>query len=277
VTKIDPGYAQAWALMGLAQANLRYAYTGHEDLDDGLAAANRALELNPTIAEAHLPRAWHLAMLGRDKEARAEIEMALQLNPESWEVNKEAARIYYRQGRLSDATRYLERATTLSDSDFHSRGMLSALYLANGDIEAARECAAKVIDQVQAALSRNPDNGAALAYGVLSFAAVGNVDRAREWMERALLLDPDNMYMRYNLAWPVLIFFNDKEGALELLEPAFAKGGRTLVSLAAADRNLDPLRTDPRFQKMLEAAQARVSLAPEAASQPVAGATPLRS
>ena len=71
-TRIDPDYAQAWALMGLAQANLRYAYTGREDLDDGLAAANRALELDGSIAEAYLPRAWHLAMHGRDAEAQKE-------------------------------------------------------------------------------------------------------------------------------------------------------------------------------------------------------------
>ena len=258
VTKIDPDYAQAWALMGLAQANLRYAYTGHEDEDDGLTAANRALELNPTIAEAHLPRAWHLAMLGRKKEAQSEVEMALQLDPESWEVNKEAARIYYRQGRLEDATVYLEKASALAETDFHSRGMLSALYLAQGRIEDARACAAGVIKQVEGALSRNPDNGAALAYGVLSFAAVGNLERAREWMDRALLLDPDNMYMRYNMAWPVLAFFKDKELALELLEPAFEKAGKTLVSLAAADRNLEPLRDDPRFQKMLADAKHRV-------------------
>ena len=96
-TEIDREYAQAWALMGLAQANLRYAYTGHEDADDGLAAANRALELDPTIAEARLPRAWHLAMFGRQQDAQAEIETALRLNPESWEVNKEAARVFYRQ------------------------------------------------------------------------------------------------------------------------------------------------------------------------------------
>ena len=115
-TEIDPEYAQAWALMGLAQANLRYAYTGHEDADDGLAAANRALALDPTIAEAHLPRAWHLAMFGRKEEAQAEIETALRLNPESWEVNKEAARVFYRQGRLEDATRYLEKATALAES-----------------------------------------------------------------------------------------------------------------------------------------------------------------
>ncbi len=269
-TQIDPNYAQAWALSGLAQANLRYAYTGHEEVDDGLAAANRALMLDPTIAEAHLPRAWHLAMLGRDKEAHSEIEMALQLNPESWEVNKEAARVLYRQGRLREATQFLEKATALSESDFHSRGMLSALYLARGDLGAARECAARLIQQVEGALVRNPDNGAALAYGVLSFAAVGNMDRAREWLDRALLLDPENMYMRYNLAWPALAFFDDRELALELLEPAFAKGGRTLISLAAADRNLDALRDDPRFQRMLASAEKRLGLEPAGLSRAAA-------
>jgi adenylate cyclase len=277
VTQIDPDYAQAWALMGLAQANLRYAYTGHEEEDDGLEAANRALKLNPTIAEAHLPRAWHLAMLGRDKEAHAEIEMALQLNPESWEVNKEAARVFYRQGRLDEAIRYLEKATSLADTDFHSRGMLSALYLAMGDLERGRDCAAKVIKQVEGALVRNPDNGAALAYGVLSFAAMENRERALEWIERALLLDPDNMYMRYNLAWPVLIFFKDKALTLELLEPALAKAGKTLISLAAADRNLDPLRDDPQFQQMLASARERVGLESGRISPPAGVSEPLRS
>jgi hypothetical protein len=72
--------------------------------------------------------------------------------------------------------------------------------------------------------------------------------------------------MRYNLAWPVLAYFKDKARALELLEPALAKAGKTLISLAAADRNLDPLRDDPQFQRMLEAARERVGLAPVAAA-----------
>ncbi|MEO7635055.1 MAG: TIR domain-containing protein [Sphingomicrobium sp.] len=258
-TEIDPGYAQAWALMGLAQANLRYAYTGGEDLDDGLAAANRALEIDPGIAEAHLPRAWHSAMLGAEQDAESEIATALRLNPESWEVNKEAARIFYRQGKIEEAARHLEKATSLSEGDFHSRGMLSALYLAQGDLARARECAAKVIHQVHGALARDPDNGAAMAYGALSFAAVGDLDRAHDWIDRALLLDPDNSYMRYNLAWTVLGFFNDKEAALKLLESAFAKGGQTLISLAEADRNLDRLRDEPRFRGMIEAAKSRIA------------------
>jgi adenylate cyclase len=199
-------------------------------------------------------------MRGSKKEAQAELEMALRLNPDSWEANKEAARIFYRQGKLDLAMRHLERATELAESDFHSRGMLSALYLARGDLESARECAAKLLEPVQGALARDPDNGAALAYGALSFAAVGNVERTREWIERALLLDPENMYMRYNLAWPVLAFFHDKEQALELLGPALTKAGKTLVSLAEADRNLDPLRDDPRFRALLERAKERVAV-----------------
>ena len=274
-TKIDPDYAQAWALMGLAQANLRYAYTGNDDeLDDGLTAANRALDLDSSIAEAYLPRAWHLAMLGHQAEALAELETAVRLNPDSWEVNKEAARIFYRQGNLQQAALHLEKATSIAEGDFHSRGMLSALYLAQGDIDRARECAAKVIHQVEGALARDPDNGAALAYGALSFAAVGNLERAREWIDRALLLDPDNLYMRYNLAWPVLGFFKDKEAALELLEPALAKAGQTLISLAEVDRNLDPLRNDPRFQQILAAAKERIAKERAAATPAASGARP---
>jgi adenylate cyclase len=269
-TEIDPKYAQAWALMGLAQANLRYAYTGNEDLDDGLAAANRALDLNPGIAEAYLPRAWHLAMQGRDQDSQLEIETALRLDPESWEANKEGARVYYRQGELAKAIKHLEKATALADGDFHSRGMLSALYCATGEMERARECAAKVIGLVEAALTRDPDNGAALAFGALSFAAVGQLERAREWIDRALLLDPDNMYMRYNLAWPLLAFFNDKEAALDLLEPALRKAGNTLISLAEADRNLDSLRDDARFQQMLKAARERLDASATAAVTPAA-------
>ncbi len=136
--------------------------------------------------------------------------------------------------------------------------MLTASYLAKGDLPQVRECARKLIGHVEAVLARDPDNGAALAFGALSFAALNQLDRAREWIDRAILLDPDNLYMRYNLAWPLLAFFKDEDAALELLEPALAKAGRNLVSLAAADRNLDGLRDDPRFQRMLTAAKARV-------------------
>jgi adenylate cyclase len=258
--ELDTDYPQAWALMALAQANLFYAYSGNEEIDDGLAAAEKALALNPAIAEAHLPKAWHLALHGHERQAEAEIETALRLDPNCWEANKEAARIFYRRGKLDDAIRLLETSVGLADSDFHSLGMLTAAYLAKGDMDQVRNCAEKMIPLVQPVLVHDPDNGAALAFVALAYAALGDLDRAREYIDRAILLDPDNLYMRYNIAWPLIAFFKDKEAALELLEPALARAGRNLVSLALADRNLDVLRGDPRFEAMLSAAAKRVHL-----------------
>ena len=39
-----------------------------------------------------------------------------------------------------------------------------------------------------------------------------------------------------------------------------AKGGGTLISLIAADPNIDPIRDNPRFKQMLAEAIARVGL-----------------
>src|SRR6478672_8678107 len=51
--ELDPYYAQAWALLAIAQSSLKFGF-GH-DVDDGFAAANSAIAIDPTIAEAHLP------------------------------------------------------------------------------------------------------------------------------------------------------------------------------------------------------------------------------
>src|SRR6185436_5237509 len=93
--EIDHDYARAWALMAIAQSNLRYGFSVGEDREEnGLDAAHRALALDPSIAEAHCPIARELAQQGRFEEADAAIALALSLDPDSWEVNKEAARIY---------------------------------------------------------------------------------------------------------------------------------------------------------------------------------------
>jgi adenylate cyclase len=271
-TELDPEYAQAWALMALAQANLFYAYAANEGLDDGAAAAQRALGLDPNIAEARLPIAWCLRAEGHVEEANREVAAALELSPESWEVNKEAARLFYRQRRIDKAIHHLSTATALVEADFHGWGMLAACHTAEGNLDKVQTCATKIAEQVEKVLTRDPDNGAALAFGALSFAVLGRRDRAREWVDRALLLDPDNVYMRYNLAWPLLTIWDDPEAALEMLGPVFEKGGRNVIGLAANDPNLDRLRGNARFQQMLDSATARVGLDPRAITIPVAAA-----
>jgi adenylate cyclase len=276
--ELDPDYAQAWALMGLAQANLRHGFAENDVLaDDGSAAAERALALDPNIAEAHLPMAWRLAEEGRHDEANAELAIALELGPDSWEVNKEAARLFYRQRRLEEAAEHLEKATRLMEVDYHGLGMLFAYYYSKDDVDSARRVGKKALEQIEKVLTANPDNGAALAFGAMALASSGDLERAREWADRCLLVDPDNMQMRYNLAWGFNKVLDDRERAIELLRPVLAHAGANIVRLAANDPNLDNLRDDPRFREMLDGAKARVGLAATPAFSPPAASAPLRS
>jgi adenylate cyclase len=275
--EIDPDYPQAWALMALAQANLAHGFGANPGADDGAAAAQRALELDPTIAEAHLPKAWRLAEGGHIEEANAVLATALELSPESWEVNKESARLFYRQRRIADATRYLEKAMELMEADFHGWGMLFACYHALDDGPKARHCAQIIIKNVEDALGRDPDNGTALIFGALGSAALSQWDRARTWIDQALLLDPDNMFMRYNLAMGLLTFFNDKDSAVEMLGSVLPTAGPSVVTLAASDPNLDSLRDDPRFMQLLDDAKQRCGIAQSATANRAATSVPRRS
>lgn len=96
-------------------------------------------------------------------------------------------------------------------------------------------------------------------------------------MDQALLLDSDNLQMRYNLAWGLNKVFSNTDGAIERLEPVFANAGSNIVRLAANHPNLDNLRNDQHFMAMLEAAKERVGLAHSEVSPAAEGAVPLRS
>jgi adenylate cyclase len=78
-------------------------------------------------------------------------------------------------------------------------------------------------------------------------------------MARALLIDPENLTMRYNFACALANHLNDKEAAFEMLGPAFEKMSTGLVAHAKVDPDFDCIRDEPRFQAMLAAAEARVS------------------
>src|SRR5574337_1356163 len=111
-TEIDPHYAQAWALMAAGYRSLREL--GLES-DDGMTAAEKALALDPKLAEAHAVKGYILQMRGDMDGAVAEAAAALQLNPESYEANRTAARLNYLQHRFEDAVRLYQKAVNLME------------------------------------------------------------------------------------------------------------------------------------------------------------------
>jgi adenylate cyclase len=265
-TLLDPDYAQAWALMGLAQAELHFVH-GHDE--DALPSAERAFEINPGLAEAHCIKARYLEEEGRTEEAQRQIQTALELDPESWEVNREAARMLFRHGHMRDAIPYFEKAASLNDTDWHNPLMLLTCYEELGDEANLMRAARIVRDRVQQAVAMDPTNGTALASASSALAVLGEKDRARDWMRRALLLDPDNLVMRYNAACALLRKLGEPEEALDTLEGFFkAVTSNTWIWHAEADPDFKTIRDDPRFKEMLASAKQRLGMTEPAAPPP---------
>jgi adenylate cyclase len=256
--EIDPNYADAWALIALAEVVLQ-SQVGRQGGDAGLAAAERALELNPDLAEAHAVKVRILTEESRYDEASREIDIALRLNRESYQVNRSAALLKFRQKQIEEAAAYWEKALTLEENDFGSAGMLITVYIALDKDEAAQRAAKIALERCEKVLARDSSNGAAMGHSAWALAALGQRERAKEWMERALLVDPDNVTMRYNFVCALANLLNDKDAALEMLRPLFEQMGVGYVNHAKVDPDFDCIRDDPRFKEMLAAAERRLS------------------
>jgi adenylate cyclase len=262
VTELDPGYARAWALLAWAQCVVRLMQG--RDNDGGRAAAQRALALDPSLAEAHSAQLAILTSDLRLEEAAAEAEVALRLDPESYEVNYAAARLSVALRDYPRAIERFEKAASALQSDYCAAGMLPACYQANGDAAGAKAAARRALARCERAVALEVDNGTAMSFLVTALGTLGEHDRMHEWIERATLLDPNNLNMRYNFACTMITLLSDREGGLRLLAPLFTVFRQESLNWIRTDPDMDLVRDDQRFQAMYAAAEARLAAEPTA-------------
>jgi adenylate cyclase len=258
---LDPDYAQAWSLMAVAQTALLCHLSAPGD--GGLEAIARALALDPEQAEPHAIKARYLLQDGQMDAAREELEVALRLDPDSALVHTVAGRFFYVGRDFAAAIPHLEYATNANEIWAAEAGLLLSSYHAVGDPVGVNTTAQKVLMRAEKVLARDYVSLSGLGCGVGALAALGQVDRARALVERALLIDPDNGRMRYNFACGMSAFIGDYDLAIALLRPVLADCSAGLLRHVARDPDLDPIREDPRFIALVAAAHARVGSAPE--------------
>jgi len=279
---LDPNYALAYA--GLADVHSLlplYAGTAPKDdvpkalaaarkaveLDSNLAEAHtslgnallfnaqlklaeqefrRALELNPNYATAHQWLAECLQGQGRFPESLAENERAHELDPLSLIINASYASSLSGVGRYDDAIKQAHKALDLDPELVPGHEILGQTYEGEGRLDEAITEYNKANE-----ITATPANFAMLAH---AYAKTGRVAETRKILDKLTDLSAQQYVGAYPLAI-VHLALGEKDEALRLLEQSLVERDILLQGLFGSikiDKRLDPLRNDPRFQKLVE-------------------------
>jgi adenylate cyclase len=244
----DPGFIRAWIDLA-EQCALNANFFSRDEQWRLLAdkAAAMAMELAPGEAESILARAYAHAASDRFADAELDLQTVLKLKPTIGRAWHHLARAEYHQGKIEQAFDHFEQATEHDPDDYESPLLVMTMYKAAGDDKGARRNAEIGVERAEKILEDYPDNQRAYYLGSGGLLILGQHDRAGEWIEHALELNPDDPATRYNAA----CFFStdgDIDKALDLLENSVIS--RTWIE---NDSDLDPLRDHPRFAAIVAA------------------------
>jgi adenylate cyclase len=250
-TELDPKFARAYA--GIANVDCRkigwYGELIPEDVV--LANADKALALDPNLAEAHAARADALSFFGHKEEAETSFQKALSLDPDSFDVNFLFARFYIRCGEPEKTVALYIRALEVNPEDYQSPSMLQFILRGLGRPDEALRYGELMLKRAKEVVRQHPEASRPAQLIAASLAGMGQPDEARMWLDRAIALDPDDSQTLYNAActWAQL---GDAEQAFKALHRWLPKAGVEKRMWLVTDYDFDPIRDEPRFQKLLQ-------------------------
>jgi adenylate cyclase len=248
--ELDPDYARAYAGVADCESFL-YNFYLNPGVEQILEASAKALALDEDLAEAHASRGLALSIVDRREESDAEFKVALRLDPDLFEAQYFYARACFAQGRMIEAAESFERASQIRSDDFESPIFMAQIYRNLGLADKAEAAGRLAFGRIEAELLVRPENARAVSLGADHLAATGQAERAREWVERALLIEPDDFLTQYNAAC-VYAQLGDPERAIDLLTSALPIGHSEIRAWVQRDTDLDPLRSHPRFKALLQ-------------------------
>jgi adenylate cyclase len=255
-TDKDAKYALAYA--GMADC-YSYLYMYFDNKSSNLEMANqlsqKALDLDPELAEAHSARGLAVSLNLKFAQAEKEFETALQLNPMQFEAYYFYGRTCFVPGKIEKAESLFELAEQVKPEECQAPSLLAFMGRILGHKKKFEEATRRTLAKVEKSLEFNPDDSRALYLGADALAELGYREKAFEWIQKCYSLDPNDPYIVYGIAC-----FHSRlgltEAALHYFEKA-VRAGFTQLEWIKNDTDFDPIKKHPRFKSIVSELEAQ--------------------
>jgi TolB-like protein/Tfp pilus assembly protein PilF len=226
-----------------AHASLGFILIHYFDIAASTKEFEHAIELNPNYATAHQ---WYargaLLMAGKFDHAIAEAKRAVEVDPVSPIIHADLGGVYLMARRYDEAVEQL-RKTLEIDPEFYwaHRYLGVALELKGATAEA--------IAEYQKAFELS-DDSTMLGFIGHAEALSGRPNEARQMLDRLTEAAKTRYVPAYAFA-VIHLALGEKDQALDWLEKNVRDHASPVTNLITVDPYLDPLRGDPRFETLV--------------------------
>ena len=200
----------------------------------------RALELNPSLIEAHNRYADYLSIMERHEEALAEIKRAQELDPLQIQLKRREAYLLNIARRYDEALELMQEAIKAELPRVVTPRSLAFIYEMKGMYEEA-------IAQHQKVNSIEGETTGGLCYLGYALAAAGKKEEVEVILDK---LNTTKEYVSPTELAALYAVLGDNDRAFALLEKAYAAHDLQLQYLKI-EPHFDSLRSDPRFQDLV--------------------------
>jgi eukaryotic-like serine/threonine-protein kinase len=202
----------------------------------------RAIEINPGYAPAHAWLAEYLSAMGRFDEALASAKRATDLDPLSTSIMWTLARVYNLRGEFDETIGEMQKSLQLEPQSLRPHYILAWAYYKTGQVQKAYDALEKTI----AAAGDTPFRKGFLGH---IYAATGRTDDARRMVQE--------MNEQAKSRFVSSFYIGIVHAALGAIDEAFACMDRAFEERASymayfnVTPFLDALKSDPRFDEMV--------------------------
>jgi TolB-like protein/DNA-binding winged helix-turn-helix (wHTH) protein/Tfp pilus assembly protein PilF len=228
--------------LGEAHNSLAFLLDGFDwDLDSGGKEFRRAIELNPGYATGHHWYAWHLALLGRYDEAIAEMKKAESVDPLSLIINADLAELLVLAHSYDEAIGQSRKTIEMDPNFAMAHDQLAEAYL-------QKHMYAEAIPELQKAVQLSSGSPMCLANLARAYAFSGQRDEATALLSDLKTSSTPGFSHASEVA-AIYASLGDKDQAMNWLEKGYAERFNPGVLIRP---RFDPLRSDPRFQRLVQ-------------------------